>query len=181
MMNGVIGRRCEGAHGRASTGCYRRLVLAMGDRVVLDRAAFGALLAVLVDDGGGLAVARVLAARGLPVRETADASVLLALLEAGFRVVVIDAIAGASPPGIVLQLDAAALAPGTSLLSSHGIGVAEAIALARTLYGEPALERLAIVGVAIDRPATHAIGLSPAVAEAIGPAAALAAALATGG
>ena len=133
------------------------------------------------DDGVGPAVARALAARGLAVCESADAFILLALLEAGHRVVVVDAVAGGGPPGTVLQLDADALAPGTPLLSSHGIGVADAIALARTLYGDRALERLAIVGVAIDRPTVHAIGLSPAVAGAIGPAAALAAALAAGG
>jgi hydrogenase maturation protease len=136
------------------------------------------------DDGVGLAVARVLAARGLPVRETADASILLALLEAGHRVVVVDAVAGGGPPGSVLQLDTAALGPGAqgpALLSSHGLGVAEAIALARMLYGDRAVANLAIVGIAIDRPAVHAIGLSAPVAEAIGPAAALAATLAAGG
>jgi hydrogenase maturation protease len=126
------------------------------------------------DDGVGLAVARELAVRGFAVRESADASLLLALLPAGHRVVVVDAVAGGGPPGTVMQLDPAALGTGPTPLSSHGLGVAEAIALARTLYGDEAVTRLAIVGIAIERPAAHAIGLSPAIAAAVGPAAELA-------
>jgi hydrogenase maturation protease len=132
------------------------------------------------DDGVGLAVACELAARGFAVRESADASLLLALLEAGHRVVVVDAVAGGGPPGTVMQLDPAALGTGPTPLSSHGIGVAEAIALARTLYGAAAVARLAIIGIAIERPAAHAVGLSPAVAVAVGLAAALAAELVAG-
>jgi hydrogenase maturation protease len=131
------------------------------------------------DDGVGLAVARALAARGLPVRESADASILLALLEAGHRVVLVDAVAGGGPPGTVMQLDPDALVGGPTPLSSHGISVAEAIALARTLYGDAAVARLAIVGIAIERPATHAVGLSPAVAAAASAAATLVAELAS--
>lgn len=127
------------------------------------------------DDGVGLHVARTLAARGFEVRECADASVLLGLCEAGRRIVLIDAIVGGGPPGTVLQLDVGALAAGVTAVSSHGIGVAEALELARTLYGEP---RIAIVGIAIERPALRTFAISPAVAAAIAPAAALAAALA---
>jgi hydrogenase maturation protease len=130
------------------------------------------------DDGVGLVVARELAARGLPVRESADASILLVLLEAGHRIVLVDAVAGGGPPGTVMQLDPEALVDGPVPLSSHGIGVAEAIALARTLYGDAAVDRLAVVGIAIERPAAHAVGLSPAVAAAVGAAATLVAQLA---
>lgn len=130
------------------------------------------------DDGVGLVVARALAARGVEVREAADASVVLALLEAGRRVVIVDAVVGGGAPGAVVRLDPGALAAGPAPLSSHGLGVADAIELARTLYGEGAA-RVAIVGVAIERPAGAALGLSPAVAAAVEPAAALAAALAT--
>ena len=132
------------------------------------------------DDGVGLAVARVLGARGAAVRESADASILLSLVEEGRRVVVIDAVVGGAP-GSVMRLDARALASGPAPLSSHGIGVAEALELARTLYGEGAVARVEIVGVAIDRPAAGArIGLSPAVAAAVEPAAVLAASLVVG-
>jgi len=131
------------------------------------------------DDGVGLAVARVLAARGVETRESADASVLLSLLEAGRRVVLVDAVAGAGAPGSVLQLDVGALASGPTPLSSHGIGVAEALELARTLYGAQSVARVEIVGVAITRPGgASSFGLSPAVAAAVEPAAALAASLA---
>lgn len=133
------------------------------------------------DDGVGLAVARELAGRGVAVRESADASILLALLEAGHRVVVVDAVAGGGPPGSVIRLAPEALGSGPAPLSSHGLGVAEAIALARVLYGPRIVAELAIVGIAIDRPAVAAVGLSPAVAMAVGPAAALAAELASAG
>jgi hydrogenase maturation protease len=130
------------------------------------------------DDGVGLAVARELAARGVAVRESADASALLALLEAGHRVIVVDAVAGGGPPGSVMRLAPEALGSGPAPLSSHGLGVAEAIALARTLYGPRVVAELAIIGIAIERPSTHAVGLSPAVAAAVSPAAHLAADLA---
>jgi hydrogenase maturation protease len=131
------------------------------------------------DDGVGLAVARELAGRGVAVRESADASILLSLLEAGHRVVVVDAVAGGGPPGSVIRLALDAFGSGPTPLSSHGVSVAEAIAVARMLYGRRILAQLAIVGIAIDRPMVHAVGLSPAVAAAVGPAAALAAELAS--
>ena len=130
------------------------------------------------DDGVGLVVARTLAARGLETRESADASVVLALLAAERRVVLVDAVVGGGAPGSVLRLTAEALESGPRPLSSHGLGVAEALELASTLYGTPIVERVEIVGVVIARPAGSAFGLSPAVAAAVEPAAALAAALA---
>jgi hydrogenase maturation protease len=129
------------------------------------------------DDGVGLVVAQALAARGLATRQGADASIVLALVAAGRRVVVVDAVAGGRP-GTVLQLDLAALDDGPAPLSSHGLGVADALALARILYGARVLDGVAIVGVAIERPRGGSFGLSPAVAAAVEPAAALAAALA---
>jgi hydrogenase maturation protease len=129
------------------------------------------------DDGVGLVVAQTLVGRGLEVRESTDATVLLALLEARRRVVLVDAVI-AGPPGAVLQLDAGALASGRAPLSSHGLGVVEALALARTLYGTDLAADVAIVGISISPPAGPRAGLSPAVAAAVEPAAALAAALA---
>lgn len=132
------------------------------------------------DDGVGLEVARVLAARGVDVRACSDASLVLSLLEAGRQVVLVDAVVGGGPAGSVIRLEPHALGVGPQPLSSHGVGVAEALELARILYGEAALARLAIVGIAIDRPRTVSHELSPAVAAAIEPAAALALALAEG-
>jgi hydrogenase maturation protease len=133
------------------------------------------------DDGVGLVVARALAASGLAVRECADASVLLSLLEEGRRVVVVDAVVGGGAPGSVMRLDASAIASGPSPLSSHGIGIAEAIELARTLFGEASVAEVEIVGVAIERPSGARVGLSDAVAAAVEPAAAMAGALAAAG
>jgi len=148
--------------------------------------------AVAGDDGVGLVVARALAARGVVVHESADASLLLSLLDDGrrdgrpdgrpdgLRIVVVDAVVGGGAPGSVMRLDTRALASGPTPLSSHGIGVAEAIELARTLYGDRAVSRVEIVGVAIDRPTGMEVGLSPAVAAAVEPAAALVASLVAG-
>lgn len=132
------------------------------------------------DDGVGLAVARTLAARGFETRESADASVVLSLLAAERCVVLVDAVVDGGEPGSVLRLAARALESGPRPLSSHGLGVAEALELASTLYGTSIVDRVEIVGVAITRPAGSTFGLSPAVAAAVEPAAVLAAALAGG-
>jgi hydrogenase maturation protease len=92
---------------------------------------------------------------------------------------VVDAVIDGGVPGSVLQLDTGALASGPAPLSSHGLGVAEAIELARTLYGAQVVGDVQIVGVAIDRPTGAMFGLSPAVAAAVEPAAMLAVALAS--
>jgi hydrogenase maturation protease len=94
--------------------------------------------------------------------------------------VLVDAVVGGGEPGSVLHLAAEAIAsnPSPMPLSSHGIGVAEALELARTLYRTPIATRVEIVGVVIARPTGPGFGLSPAVAAAVEPAAALAAALA---
>lgn len=126
------------------------------------------------DDGVGLAVARVLAARGLDVLERADASIVLELAAQRRAFVIVDAVVNGDPPGTVIRIAVDALGAGPTPLSSHGLGVAEAIALARELYGEI---EVAIVGVVIEPPRMWP-GLSPAVAAAIEPAAALAARLA---
>jgi len=131
------------------------------------------------DDAIGLRVAHVLASRGFDARACADASVVLSLLETGRRVVVVDAVVGGGPPGTVLRLEPGELSDGPAPLSSHGIGLAEAIDLARTLYGDHRAAAVAIVGIAIDRPRHAVVELSPAVAAAIEPAAALAAELAS--
>ncbi len=119
------------------------------------------------DDAVGLLVARALGAR-----ECADASLVLALLE-DQRVVIVDAVVGGGAPGDVLELDPAALATGPQPVSTHGLGVAEAIAMARTLYGTI---DVAIVGIVIERRTGDE--LSPAVAAAVPRAVELARALA---
>jgi Ni,Fe-hydrogenase maturation factor len=69
---------------------------------VADAVIVGIGQVVAGDDGVGLAVARALAGRGLAVRESADASIVLPLLEAGHRVVLVDAVADGGPPSTVM-------------------------------------------------------------------------------
>jgi hydrogenase maturation protease len=131
------------------------------------------------DDGVGLAVARAVVARGLTAHACGDASLVLALAGSVRSFVLVDAVVGGGPPGTVIQLDPHALASGPTPLSSHGIGVAEAIALASVLYGEEAARRIAIVGIAIEPPIEPRRGLSDVVAAAVATAARLVAKLAT--
>lgn len=121
------------------------------------------------DDGAGALVARRLGSRapaGMTV--TTRAGDMLALIEdwTGFEtVVLVDAAAAAGTPGRICRIDpstddlAAQLLP----LSSHGLGLAETIALARALGALPAH----VVVYAIEG-AEFAAGapLTPAVAAA---------------
>jgi hydrogenase maturation protease len=119
------------------------------------------------DDGVGWAVLDAIDARGVPdgveLVRAREASAILPHLVG--RVVVVDAVVGASRPGEVRvlvesELDAAA----PSSVSSHGIGVVQALALAREL-GQVAA--ISIVAVGIGAPRRYAMGLSPEVAAAV--------------
>jgi len=84
------------------------------------------------DDAAGLLVARLVAAAappGVDVRECAgDAGTLLGLLEGAGRVVLVDAARGGEPGAVeCLPLDAVRPAPARS---THGLGLAEALAVA---------------------------------------------------
>jgi hydrogenase maturation protease len=129
------------------------------------------------DDGVGIAVARSLAARGLEVREGADASILVELLGEGRRVIVVDAVVGGGAPGSVLCLAADSIPAGVAPLSTHGVGVADALELARVLHGEQATREVRIVGIVIELPILPGAGLSPPVAGAVERAAAVVATL----
>ena len=128
------------------------------------------------DDGVGYAVLDRLRAEGVPpdvelMRADEDAA-LVTLLETPGPVVIVDAVLG-SPPGRVVDLApadlaAAALRP----VSTHGIGVAQAIELARVVAGDQVAPSIRIVAITIERPAGYAHALSPAVAAAVAPAAA---------
>jgi hydrogenase maturation protease len=141
------------------------------------------------DDGVGLAVVRRLRAQapaGVELHEVAEASALIPLLgpssgssspvtiEHGGTVVIVDAVVGGGAPGEVLDLAPEEIAArGLRPLSSHGIDVAQALALSRELA--PCVNSCVhIVGVSIERPSGPRPGLSPAVALAVPRAAALA-------
>ena len=121
------------------------------------------------DDSVGLQVARRLAGEGVEARQCTDASALLPLLEAGRSVILVDGVVCEQAPGSVFVLQPAELGQRATALSSHGLGVAEVLALAQTLYGA-AMQRVRIVGIAIEPPGRAAESLSPAVLRALAPA-----------
>ena len=137
------------------------------------------------DDGVGIAIARrareMCERTDVEVVELSEPSALVPLLIDGANpVVLIDALVDAGEPGDVRHF---APEPGwrsARLLSSHGVGVRDAIDLARTLEPEAAANNIDIVAVTILRPSRYGETLSPAVAAAIDKAAALALRLASG-
>jgi hydrogenase maturation protease len=123
------------------------------------------------DDGVGLAVLERLRERGTPegveLVRAPDDSALVTLLETPAAVVMLDAILG-TPPGEVLELSPAELAHRTArALSTHGMGVPEAVALARVLAPDAVSPSIRVVAVTIEKPAHYAPQLSAAVAAAV--------------
>ncbi len=105
------------------------------------------------DDAAGRLVVRALeGAAGIDVAETHGAAAdIVTLMEGRDRVLIVDACTSGAPPGTVHKLDAVAgdLPGWLRSVSSHGIGVAEAVALARVLDSlPPRVEVWAIEGTA---------------------------------
>ncbi|WP_437841477.1 hydrogenase maturation protease [Sorangium sp. So ce1153] len=129
------------------------------------------------DDAAGLAVLEALRRQGLPgdaeLVEARDASALVSLLQTPATVVVVDAVL-ASPSGEVLDLSPSDLAAGAPVpVSTHGLGVAQAIELARIAAPDRLSPDIRIVGVSIGRPrrpeprALAELDLSPEVTAAV--------------
>ncbi len=137
------------------------------------------------DDAVGAAVVRRLRLMHLPdsveLIERADPSQVISQLTDGSeRVVLIDAVVDGGSGGRVLQIDPShATACRVQTLSTHGIGLFEAIELARTLDEAAMPRQIKIVAVTIARPSRYRVELSANVAAAISPAADLAFSLAT--
>ena len=137
------------------------------------------------DDGVGPAVIEHLRRSALPpeitIGEVREPSALIPLLgETRGRLVIVDAVL-ADPPGQVLDLDDDALeARSLVSVSSHGISVGQALALARATMSEAvsALD-VRVVAITTARPIRGTQGLSPAVAASVPRAALLALELAT--
>jgi len=136
---------------------HRRLVLGIGNP---DRG----------DDGAGPAVVRRL--RGLLtdeiglIEENGEAAALLTRLEGTEAAYMVDACASGSRAGTILRFDAAAapLPQHTFGLSTHGLGLAEAIELARALRQlPPSCIVYAIEGACFEAGSP----LTPAVADAV--------------
>jgi len=122
------------------------------------------------DDGAGIAVAQALKKKSLPgvdVREaTGEALALIALWEGYEDVVLVDAAHSGAAPGTIHIFPTVADVParhGTGT-STHGFGVAEALALAKELGRLP--RRCAVVAI---EGADYDLGaqLSPAVRAAV--------------
>ncbi|WP_052518269.1 hydrogenase maturation protease [Archangium violaceum] len=123
------------------------------------------------DDQVGIAVIEHLRALGAPERLelllAPEPSALLPLLETPAPVVLVDAVL-AAPAGEVLVLEPDELEQrGLSTMSTHGLGVAQAVALARLLSPSGVSPSIRIVGVSISRPERFRQGLSPEVAAAV--------------
>ena len=123
------------------------------------------------DDGAGLAVLDALHGRvpsDVKLLRARDASVLVDLLTQGGEIIVVDAVL--VPPeraGEVLVLSADDLDESAhSSVSTHGVSVAQAIRLSRTLCPETA-PRMTIVAIGIERPRQLGEGLSTRVAQGV--------------
>jgi hydrogenase maturation protease len=103
------------------------------------------------DDGAGLAVARLLAAK-LPdavdvLEREGEPTALIDALEGAQAVWLVDAVSSGAPPGTLHRLDASEqeLPPALFRASTHHFGLAEAVELARTLGRLPA--RTVVFGI----------------------------------
>jgi hydrogenase maturation protease len=120
------------------------------------------------DDGVGVAVMAALPP-GTPVVEaTGEPTELLNLWSGAPRVVLVDAMSAGAAPGTVHVLacrdglwDAA---PPAAAASTHGLGVAEAVALGEALGNLP--RELLLVGIEV-ADTSYGVGLSDAVAAAV--------------
>ncbi|MBK7580720.1 MAG: hydrogenase maturation protease [Myxococcales bacterium] len=122
------------------------------------------------DDGVGLAVLDALKAEPPPSTElswVSDAARLVELTQDAELVVLVDAALDAGPAGQVSELALGALdeSPLCSV-STHGLSVAQTLALAGMLAGG-SLPAVRIIAIAIERPSAYSTTLSPPVAAAV--------------
>ena len=123
------------------------------------------------DDGVGLAVLHALRAQPLPsdveLLTIADPSALVDLFASDTAILLLDAVLG-EPAGEIAELTPEALSARPPLsVSSHGLGIPQAIGLARALAEGGPMATIRIIAVTIARPERYARGLSPAVAAAV--------------
>lgn len=123
------------------------------------------------DDAVGLRVAerlRSLDLESVQVAFAASATDLIAGLTGVRRVIVVDAVLGAGEPGHLHvatpeDFDAQHLVT----ITTHGLDLPAAVALARVLYPETVAPEIRIVGIEIERPERFAEALSPTVTAAV--------------
>ena len=131
---------------------------------------------IMGDDGVGLELLRAVEAacpdpRVDYVNGVTGGMELLPVIQDATRLLVLDAVAGPEP-GVVVRLNGDQVPRMLSAkLSPHQVGLLDLFAAARLLGNEPA--EVVVVGVTPESVDVR-VGLSPAVAAALGPAAALA-------
>lgn len=122
------------------------------------------------DDGVGIAVLKELRSRlddSVKLQESQDATILIDALRENTHVVIVDAVIDGAQPGSVKILTEDQIVDGClSPLSTHIVGVPQAIALARAL-AEKEIAHLTIVGISIETPKKIGHHLSLAVKNAI--------------
>ena len=116
------------------------------------------------DDAAGLEVVRRL--RRVTAHESSLGGFeLMDLWQGADEVIIVDAMHSKAPPGTIRRYDAIAQSlPAATFASSHAIGVAETIEMARQLNRLP--PRLCVYGIEAAR-LTSGTAISPQVAEAI--------------
>ena len=122
------------------------------------------------DDGAGRAVLERLRADGVPTGvdlvAVRDPTEIVGLLAGANPVIVVDAVLGARPGEVLELLPGDLAAHNARAVSTHAVGVLQAIELANVLNDAPA-PAIRIVGIAIERPTQRGEGLSPPVAAAV--------------
>jgi len=115
------------------------------------------------DDGAGVAAARRMRPRGL---EATAPFQLVEMWEGAQDVVVVDAARSGAPPGTIHRFEVRSHALPTGVLggSTHAIGVAEVVELARALDRLP--DRLMVYGIEVGG-LSHGGALSPEVEAAV--------------
>jgi len=121
------------------------------------------------DAAGRLVVRRLRGAEGVDLAECHGAAAdLVTLMEGRERVLIVDACRSGAAPGTLHRLDAGAgdLPPWLRSVSSHGIGLAEGVALARVLgVLPPRVEVWAIEGADFSTGAAVSAAVADCVAE----------------
>ena len=120
------------------------------------------------DDGVGLAVLAALPPALGAVEVTGDAASLVTRWTGATRVVLVDAVSAGAAPGTVRALECRNGQWGdalpTAAASTHGLGLAEAVALGSALGNLP--PHLLLVGIEVCDTG-HGLGLSAPVASAV--------------
>jgi hydrogenase maturation protease len=111
----------------------------------------------------------------------AEPSALVSLLDGADAIVVVDALLGGEPGEVRCLAPEELETQRLESLSTHGVGVVEAVALARLLTPEAVAPHVHIVGVCVAQAQRWVPGLSAPVAAAVPRAAALVRRLVTDG